>query len=45
MQLAQEVGNKGPADIFQMLFMDQGWRSYIVAEDTNTGIEGLGFGV
>lgn len=36
-QLAEEVGNKGPGDKFQMLFMDQGWRSYVVAEDTTTG--------
>ena len=36
-QLAEEVGNKGPGDKFQMLFMDQGWLSYVVAEDTTTG--------
>mmetsp|Transcript_54918 Transcript_54918/g.132955 ORF Transcript_54918/g.132955 Transcript_54918/m.132955 type:complete len:286 (-) Transcript_54918:136-993(-) len=36
-QLGKDVGGKGPQDVFQQLFMDQGWRSYLVAEDINTG--------
>ncbi|EKX33413.1 hypothetical protein GUITHDRAFT_120417 [Guillardia theta CCMP2712] len=31
------MGGYGKIDEFKMYFLEQGWRSYLVAEDTNTG--------
>eukprot|EP00283_Hemiselmis_rufescens_P024869 CAMPEP_0173440282 /NCGR_PEP_ID=MMETSP1357-20121228/22573_1 /TAXON_ID=77926 /ORGANISM="Hemiselmis rufescens, Strain PCC563" /LENGTH=283 /DNA_ID=CAMNT_0014405749 /DNA_START=77 /DNA_END=928 /DNA_ORIENTATION=+ len=36
-EICKDIGGKNSGDVFQMLFMDQGWRSYLVAEDINTG--------
>lgn len=35
--LARNIGGYDDKDIFQMMMLGQGWRSYIVAEDTRTG--------
>ena len=36
-ELAREVGGYGDQEIFQMQYLGQGFRSYVVAEDTRSG--------
>ena len=36
-ELSREIGGYGDKEIFQMMMLGQGFRSYIVAEDRRTG--------